>query len=83
MCSKNFHGNIFYEYLGEVYNERIPVRFSEITHIPFPDNLHVYNQTFNGYHKLARKFGPFKVDEESIGVNNNHVAKVWHSANFS
>lgn len=62
MCSKSYSGTDPF-ILGELYTERIPVRLSNITHIPFPDILHVYNQAFNGYEKLARNLGPFKVDE--------------------
>jgi len=69
MCSKSYAGNNVFT-SGEVYTERIPVRLSNITHIPFPDVLHVYNQAFNGYERLMRKVGPFKVDEECIGVNS-------------
>lgn len=41
----------------------IPLKLSNITHIPFPDVLHVYNQAFNGYQKLIRYVGPCKIDE--------------------
>ena len=52
-------------------------------HLPFPDILHVYNQALNGFHRLYRRLGFFKVNEDCIGVNNQHIAKVWHSPNFA
>lgn len=70
-------------YEGDIYTEHIPLRLSNIMHVPFPDVLHLYNQSFNGFHKLSRRLGNFRVSEDCIGVNDSHVAKVWHSPNFA
>jgi len=75
LCSKSYSGNL--------YTEHIPIRLSNIAHVPFPDVLHLYNQSFNGFHRLSNRLGPSSVTEECIGVNENHVAKVWRSPNFS
>lgn len=69
--------------LGKIYTERIPAKLSKLADIPFPDFLHIYNQAFNGYEKLSREVGLFKVEESSIGINNDNVVKVWHSPNYS
>lgn len=66
-----------------MYTEHIPIRLSNIVHVPFPDVLHLYNQSLNGFHRLSKQLGCFKVNEDCIGINENHVAKVWHSPNFS
>ena len=42
-----------------------------MTDIPFPDALHVYSQSLQGFHILASQVenGCFPVSEEHIGVN--------------
>lgn len=35
--------------LGSLYLERIPLTLSDVTDIPFPDVLHVHNQSLNGF----------------------------------
>lgn len=82
-CVPNLTQVFTYVILGNLYTEHIPVGLSHIMHVPFPDVLHLYNQAFNGFHRLSKRLGPFKVTEDCIGVNNNHVAKVWHSPDFA
>jgi len=53
---------IIFIFLGQLFTENIPIRLSNIVHVPFPDNLHIYNQALNGYHRLSRKLGFFKVN---------------------
>lgn len=48
---------------GKIYTERIPAKLSKLADIPFPDFLHIYSQAFNGYEKLSREVGLFKVEE--------------------
>lgn len=75
MCSKSYSGSIF--------TQHIPLRLSNIVHVPFPDVLHLYNQSLNGLSRLAKQVDYFRINEDCIGINENHVAKVWHSPNFS
>ena len=35
--------------LGSLYLERMPLTLSDVTDIPFPDVLHVHNQSLNGF----------------------------------
>jgi len=53
-CSSN--------YRQKLYIESIPIRLSDIEHIPFPDYLHLYNQTLNGFKQLAETVGYFAVE---------------------
>jgi hypothetical protein len=63
MCSKSYAGNIYnFIFLGHLYTENIPIRLSNIVHVPFPDILHIYNQALNGFHRLSRRLGYFKVN---------------------
>lgn len=57
--------------------ERIPIRFSNVKDIPFPDILHVYEATINGFSELQKYAGNFHIDEDQIGVNDNGNVKVW------
>lgn len=47
------------ENIGYVYIERIPLRLSNITDIPFPDILHAYFNALEGFQILAKQFGFF------------------------
>ena len=49
--------------------ERIPLRLSNVKDIPFPDTLHLYDASINGYRQLKTAVGPFHMDEEQIGIN--------------
>ena len=49
--------------VGHIYTERIPIKLSDLSDIPYPDVLHFYNQTLNGFQRLAKMFNPFKVTE--------------------
>ena len=68
-----------YSILGELYLERIPIKLSNVTDIPFPDILHFHNQSLNGFQRLSRRYGNFRINEDCIGLNNRNVVKVWHS----
>lgn len=60
-----------------MFIERVQLRLSNITDIPFPDILHVYDQALQGYDLLSKEFGFFEVGEEKICVNSAGVIKVW------
>ena len=60
----------------------MPLRLSNIEHIPYPDAFHLYDACLNGYSQLASKVGPFSVDEDQIGVNERYNVKVWLNNNF-
>ena len=53
---------LIYNNIGNVYTENIPIRLANIVHVPFPDNLHILSQALNGYHRLSRKLGYFKIN---------------------
>jgi len=44
MCSMN--------YTARIYIEHMKVRLSEISDIPFPDNLYVLMESLEGYRKI-------------------------------
>lgn len=66
-----------------VFIEKIPIRLSDIEHIPLFDSLHIFSQCFHGYYQLSRYFGFFPVIEEMIGINEMGVAKVWVNQDYS
>ncbi len=69
-------------YLESIFLERIPFRLSNVKDIPFPDVLHVYKQSLDGYAQLSSKAGYFPVDEDQIGINTNGEVKVWLNTSF-
>jgi hypothetical protein len=73
-CSTNYRQRLFIE--------AIPIRLSDIEHIPFPDYIHLYNQALRGFQKLYKAIGYFSVEEELIGVNGKGIVKVWMNEQF-
>ncbi len=71
------------DYQGDLYTERIPVRLSNITEVPYPSSMHIYSHALSGFEELYRKEGPFAVSQEHIGINNHSVVKVWMNHNYS
>lgn len=69
-------------YRQKLFLQTIPIRLSDIEHIPFPDYLHLISQSLRGFQELAREVGYFPVEEEYIGINNNGVVKVWMNEHF-
>ena len=39
--------------LGKIYIENIPLTLETVTDVPFPDALHFYSQSLQGFHYLA------------------------------
>ena len=39
--------------LGNIFLERIPVRLSNVSDLPFPDVLHVNKQSLEGFKRLT------------------------------
>jgi hypothetical protein len=73
-CSANHHQRLFIE--------KIPIRLSDIEHVPFPDFLHIYFQCLKGFQELSKQVGCFSIEEEYIGVNEKGVVKVWMNQNY-
>lgn len=73
-CSTNYRQTLFIEC--------IPIRLSDIQHIPYPDSLHLLSQSLLGFHQLANEVGFFPIEQEYIGVNNDGVVKVWMNDHY-
>lgn len=43
----------------------------------------MYSQAILGFENLIRYFGYFVVNESCLGVNLEHIVKVWHNPNFA
>jgi hypothetical protein len=71
------------KYEAFLYLEKIPIRLCDLKNIPFPDALHLYDQTLGGFYELARNFGCFPVESDYIGINERGVVKVWAGAKWS
>jgi hypothetical protein len=60
-----------------LFIEKIRIRLSNLQDLPFPDILHLYDVTLQGYSQLANVVGYFNIDEEQIGINEHQQARVW------
>ena len=65
-----------------IFIERLRLRLSNITDLPYPDILHLYDASLQGFAQLADVVGFFRVDEDQIGVNDQGHVKVWLSPAF-
>ena len=68
--------------LGNIFVEQIPLRLSNMEDIPYPDSLHLYDATINGFGQLASEVNPFRIDEDQIGINGKGQVKVWCNTAF-
>lgn len=76
---------LFNNKIGKIYLERIPLTLESITDIPFPDALHIYDQSLQGFYALASLVdgGCFPVSDENIGINCQSICKVWMNSQFN
>jgi hypothetical protein len=70
------------QYKQTLFLEHIPITLSDIEHIPYPDHLHIYDQSFKGFQQLATAVGCFIVEDEHIGINEKGIVKVWLNGDF-
>ena len=75
ICSQRF--------MARVYVEHIRVRLSEISDIPFPDNLYVLMEAFEGFAKIYEHSKYFQVEENQICVDELGNLKIWVNADLS
>lgn len=75
MCSKT--------YSAKVYVEFIKTRLSDITDIPFPENLYVGLSMLEGYNKLYENISYFHIEENQVCVDMDGHVKVWINADLS
>lgn len=72
----------FLQYVAKIFVEKIPLRLSNVTDIPYPDVLHLYDVCINGFRQLSETVGFFSVDEDYIGVNEHGHVRVWLNTAF-
>jgi hypothetical protein len=72
----------FFHHAAKIFVEKIPLRLSNVTDIPYPDVLHLYDVCINGFRQLSETVGFFSVDEDYIGVNEHGQARVWLNTAF-
>lgn len=70
-------------YMARVYVEHVRVRLSEISDIPFPDNLYVLMECFEGYSKIYEHSKYFQVEENQVCVDHLGNLKIWVNADLS
>lgn len=70
-------------YLGEVYIQHIPVRLSDITDIPFPENIYILKCSLIGFSQLYKNIGYFEVRDDHICIDKYGVVRVWMNSDLS
>ena len=75
LCSFTYH--------IKVYIERIPLRLSNITDVPFPENLYILHEALHGFKILHEKVGYFRICEEMVCMSEDGTVKVWLNPDLS
>lgn len=75
ICSRN--------YTAQVYIEHVLLRLSDVSDIPFPDNLYVLMQCLEGYRQIYEHSKYFKIEENQICVDKDGHIKVWVNGDLS
>lgn len=60
-----------------VYIEHIHIRLSNITDIPFPENIYIMRTALLGFQILYDIIGYFDVMEEHVCIDKYGAVKVW------
>ena len=72
-----------FTYHIKVYIERIPLRLSNITDIPFPENLFLLKEALKGLKILYEKVGGFRISEDMFCMSDEGIVKVWLNPDLS
>jgi hypothetical protein len=72
-----------HSYMAKIYVEHVRVRISEISDIPFPDNLYVLMEALEGFSKIYEHSKYFEIEESQICVDEAGNVKVWINADLS
>jgi hypothetical protein len=72
-----------YNYTASVYVEHIHLRLSEISDIPYPDNLYMLMEALEGYAAVYEHSKYFIVEENQICVDEHGCVKVWVNGDLS
>jgi hypothetical protein len=65
-----------------LYIEHIPLRLSQITDIPFPDNLYLLKACLRGFYYIFLHTTNLDIREDQICLNEEGKIKVWMNANL-
>ena len=56
----------------KVLTERIPKRWPTLPQITFPETVYALSESLKGFEDLYNKAGPFEVNPNMIGLNNQN-----------
>ena len=78
------HKNLCSSFFGAlVFIQHAPVRLSDITDIPFPENIYILKCVLLGFEKLYNSVGYFTVMEEHVCIDRAGHVRVWMNADLS
>jgi hypothetical protein len=69
--------------MAKVYVEHIRIRISEISDIPYPDNLYVLMEALDGFGKIHKHSKYFLIEESQICVDEYGNVKIWVNSDLS
>ena len=59
------------------------MRISDITCIPFPENIYLLSNSLHGFHELFRITGYFEPHEDLFCIDSYGEVKVWMNPDLS
>ncbi len=68
---------------NHLYIEHIPLRLSQITDIPFPDNLYLLKACLKGFYYIFLHTRVLDIKEDHICLTEEGKVKVWMNSNLA
>jgi hypothetical protein len=66
-----------------VFTEYIPFRLSDVKMLSHGQGIYVLSEALAGFAELYGRVGPFQINENLIGFNQEGEVKVWYNPNFA
>jgi hypothetical protein len=66
-----------------LYIEHVPLRLSQITDIPFPENLYLLKACLKGFYYIFFHTQSLDIKEDQVCLNEEGRVKVWMNINLA
>lgn len=68
---------------AQVYVQHIAIRLSDITDIPYPENIYILRNCLFGFQQLYDFIGYFQPHDDLVCIDNYGEVKVWMNSDLS
>jgi hypothetical protein len=68
---------------NHIFIEHIPLRLSQITDIPFPENLYLLKACLKGFYYIFLHIHVLEIKEDHICLTEEGRVKVWMNSNLA